>query len=909
MTNSRFFFSLILLLTLAARADLVGDLNHDGKLDIADFVRINAMVVGPLAKENAADLDQDGQVTATDTDMLLGLIRGTYAMPSALDYEITYEPETEEWNSQIMKCYTGEGFKISTPNNNYNQVKTSLWTVENLPESLLSEDFTCTLSRTVGISNLPSSSENKIVLDVPAKTTGIPALLFGAQLNAKGSKEKLWSYRIIEVDGEELVYKNNQLIWKPYRCLYNASASKPVSLTVLSKAAPFTRSAGTEALDAEEGGVRSRGSSVADDLGINFEVWPSEYGPSHYLTTHFLIQSFANFPLENMQRFALALEKAYAIIGELGFKQNFPVSWGRRIRVNVRKAARGEEPEDSYCVEPGLLSAPLLEFFDGVLTSDNMGSIVIHELMHYHHYCYNDSNYTCLWLEEMCTTWSERLMSDDPQNYIPKTFDDPRAVLDGLPMVSEKPSLFSDGTMNRAAGSHGYNLYPFAVWLARKYPEKEIWHAIFESRGYQTGEALTALKQGLRNVDSQADLGKLYGEFVREYFDDTGSLPYPAPSLTPLSCFNNSDAARFAANGMKTMIKASGDLFLTENIEHDFQMPQLGTATWLFTFEKGTDEFMADYRDVLVRTKSSDFDNTLYDFFILRFANGKFSLTAPEEVERDEEKNISTLRFSLEGIGLADRRTAFGIVAINHNYRENDEEVRNPLTVSLAFSGPFVVNAVAKTPYDLFINGVYRWTHDFTTVQSVLTFTPQGKTMFADSNVELFTSSYMGAETISPVATTNQASEKCPESLEFNITGTMTDIPVPMFVENSSSFFFGWGADFNVVAECTGHYVVSVEKNKGRYSSSVPFSTGEGVGEYNAVYGGMTYTAEDFAPTGPKGLSRFNVTIPEIDPTADSYTLSIETHYLEYQQALDSDNKHNIGSFHNQTLTFTIRLK
>lgn len=896
MMKSKYVLPFLMLLAVICRAELAGDINQDGKLDISDYVRLNAMIAKALTEQPDADLDGDGKVNSVDADMLMGLIRGTFTMPRKLDYTRSTEYVLDEdGDSSPMACHAVDGFKVLWSAYYRNLSDISLWTVESLPDSPFTDDFTGKLSKTIGISNLPRTDTRTFILDVPENAQGTPALLLGSLLYTKGYKESGWVYRILEVDGEELKYANNQLTWTPGNCdaYPYLEVSPPITLTVIYSTDTSRR-------------LRHLGSSNTDGQDIEFQTYHSDYGYSTYLCKHFLIQPYGYFSETNIRRLAEKLEKAYRIIGGLGFKQTMPWNWGKRIRVNIRKSSGKEDAEYAYCAGPGLLSGPQLEFNDGVLASNHIGNIAIHELMHFHHYIYNHSNYTCLWLEEMCTTWAESLMADDPENYIPSTYEDSRAVLDGLPKASFKPALFSsDYKALKDVSEHGYNLYPFAVWLTKKYGAEELWWRIFSSRGYEIGQALTAVRQALAAVANGEDIGDLYDEFVREYFSGKGTIPYCDLSVTPFKLLDSSSTSKCTPNSKKTLIKKAGDLFLKENIEYTFQMPHLGTATWFYQFNYNTDEFMRDYSEAIIKI-----NGTQYDFFILRFENHTFSMSAPEEIERDEDNNCSTFHIPLDTLGRADRRTGFGIVVINHNYDEYTVGTNN-VTISIGFSGPLTVTGlVSKTTFDEFINGAYRWIHDYTAVQSDLTFTPLGKTTFADSEVYVFKTGYNGVYDEIPMVTTHLATKEIPQTLEVNIAGVLTDLPVPPFIYDAGARFFGLdGGDGTMWAESTGKHVVKVSKTVERYSYDVYFSTGDGVGESNAVTGGMTYSAEDFAPSGPKGRSRLTVTIPDIDPNATSYSITIESHYLQYFTPKGSDNVSNRGSFENNTCHFEIILK
>ena len=188
----------------------------------------------------------------------------------------------------------------------------------------------------------------------------------------------------------------------------------------------------------------------------------------------------------------------------------------------------------------------------------------------------------------MSATWMEGRVSSRGENYVPTTYKNPRAPINGLYRSS---SLFSPNN----AGFHGYSVSAFAHYLSKRYDWKaNFWLTVFSHADYAAGKGMAPLRSATGDMHILG-LDYLYLVFLRNYLSDgvsdapSGKMPFGSNSARSLAIFQNtdqneSDWKRFPQNGKISKIEKISDL--SGKLEHEFQVQDMGAATWLFIFPK-----------------------------------------------------------------------------------------------------------------------------------------------------------------------------------------------------------------------------------------------------------------------------------------------------------------------------------
>ncbi|MDD3954571.1 MAG: hypothetical protein PHY82_11725, partial [Lentisphaeria bacterium] len=269
-------------------------------------------------------------------------------------------------------------------------------------------------------------------------------------------------------------------------------------------------------------------------------------------------------------------------------------------------------------------------------------------------------------------------------NYLPTTYKNPRAPINGLYRSS---SLFSPNN----AGFHGYSLSAFAYYLSKRYDWKaHFWHTVFSHADYAAGKGIAPLKAGANSM-SILGLDYLYHVFLRNYLSDgvsdapSGKMPFGSNSQRSLTIFQNTDQnevdwMRFPQNGKISKIEKTSDL--SGKLEQEFQIQDLGAATWLFTFPKPK-EVIKEGMYARVRI-----DEVCSDLFAVLFKGPEgIGITKIEGVDHDEDKKVRVLDFSLASLENSDRLMNIGLVAVNANSSTGDSPEIHPAKMTVLFLG------------------------------------------------------------------------------------------------------------------------------------------------------------------------------------------------------------------------------
>ncbi len=868
----KLFFAFIFLMTAAHLFAIPGDLNDDGRTDIADLAMFSAMYEQRLAKTIAADLNFDGKVDAVDMDLLVSnIIYGT-PLPEKLASETFY------FSGQPVSI-SGGGLTINM--GSFTETTTVSLSTMATPPDLDWDLDNCSMTPPVFVNGLPGRPtlyNASFTLDVPPThndKAGKPMLLLGFYGKSPHQPELQWNYRALPAEEEfDITYADGKLTWTPnYSTTYDME-SVPFCMAVLYS----TRTMRSEPETTTPPQTR------AD--GFQFEKVNYLYGYGIYRTKHFCIELHTSVPETQVKALAVELEESYREIGALGMSQDFGSKWvsAKRIWVNINKnplnwKLQRVKSDTACCNAPSMLKAPYLDVPEGAMDSKQRAEICCHELFHYHQYYYA-VHATAMFLDEMVGTWSEYLVTVNPNDYLPDNYVQPRAVINGLYRPSWAESKISG---KHYAGEHGYSLVPFARWLTEvKYPGKNLWSAVFSSRLYERGDGIRALQNGIKEMDSTDTLATLYPQFMRDYFDGMPDIPQkvdPRCLFTQMG-MDGPEAVidRFAETGMLTTIKAAADMFKEENQKHTFKIQNYGAATWRYMFMQPKD-YLKDYTSAVVTfslPENSDEFISNYTFFAVIYDGVKTTLTEWEAVTVNTEKNTAQLIIPLEDLAPDDRNvTYFGLVAVAAN-DEKSADYQQSLTMKVDFMGPIV------------LNGLVTWKCDYLGYQEAkafgnMTLTPINDTIFVGAERDI-----LGGDDVAriPYVETRLGGEKRPNEIIFNITSIIQDATAT--IENPSELFR---------TEFTGKVNIQISRTRDNNQA-------EGAQWDELIFDGQDYnpvsseqfhplmgrgtSISDLQPVAPGKKSNFFLRIENIaQDIADGYThyhVSISLPYFLYEE-------------------------
>ena len=294
----------------------------------------------------------------------------------------------------------------------------------------------------------------------------------------------------------------------------------------------------------------------------------------------------------------------------------------------------------------------------------------------------------------------EGRVSSRGDDYCPTTYKNPRAPINGLYRSS---SLLSPNK----AGFHGYSVSAFAYYLSKRYDWKtHFWHTVFSHADYAAGKGMTPLRAGALSM-SAGGLDYLYLVFLRNYLSDgvsdapAGKMPFGSNSQRSLAIFQNtdqneSDWKRFPQNGKISKIEKTSDL--SGKLEHEFQIQDLGAATWLFIFPKPETVIQ---KGMYARVQ---IDDVCSDLFAVLFKGPTgIGITKIESVEHNEDKKWRALDLSLAALESSDRLMNIGLVAVNANSSTGDSPEIHPAKMTVQFLG-LITLPPETTYFNLFGN-------------------------------------------------------------------------------------------------------------------------------------------------------------------------------------------------------------
>ncbi|MBO4513274.1 MAG: dockerin type I repeat-containing protein [Victivallales bacterium] len=865
-------FTFAFLMSAAFVFAIPGDLNDDGRVDIADLVRMNDMCFRQIDTTTGADLNFDGKVDTTDQQLLADAIIYGKPLPAKLASD-TFPAYSSE------QTLTGGGLTLNMTY--FYKASTIALTTLPAPPDLDWDLNNCSITAPVIIYGLPGRDKlnnASFSLDVPANhddSAGAPMLLLGFYTKSPHQEEPQWNYRAIPAEEDfDLKYENHKLIWTPDYRLTEGYETAPICMAVIYKEGlPHPAATGNNGAN---GGIASGTDAAPSNPKSNppgdfmFEKVDYLYGYGIYRTQHFCIELHTNVSEAIVRELAVELETSYKKIGDLGMPQNFSKKWvtAKRVWVNINK----NPTDNATCQAPSLLKAPYIDVPEGAMDSNQRAQTCCHELFHYHQY-YHAVHATALFLDEMVGNWAEYLMASNPNSYKPNNYLEPRAVINGLYRQSWAESKISS---KHYAGHHGYSLVPFARWLTEiKYPGKSLWPTLFASRPYQLGDGMSALKTTIREHGDGDTLAKIYPEFIRDYFSYTVGIPYIGTihelfKKTPPEV-QQAPIDRYEGTGMLSLIKSPADMFKEENKKHTFSVQNFGAATWRYMFFKPS-TFLNDYTHALI-TFSLDANASYsledFTFFAAIFNGSKITLTPKEQVTYSEDNKTARMTIPLEDLKTENcNYTYIGLVATYAN-NTNPDDSRISLTMNIDFAGPIVADNLAGWFGDMVPKQIARATGN-------LKIHPVNGTVFVGAKRYL---SSINNQYGSVGIITNVAGDKPPKDIMFNITGAIQDATAS--IEEPSTY---WRSEY------TGKlmFIISKTSKDNQYTP---------VYHEEYIFDGENYTqltdyypetgngakATDILPTAPGKLSRFYIKIPDFDYNAALYNVSIQLPYLEYE--------------------------
>ena len=672
---------LLVCLGSVALAALPGDLNGDGLLNVPDLVRIQAMVGGIVSPSPEADLNFDGKVDFEDARLLENALRGN-PLPVFLARATV---------GSAGGSLEHGGFRLDVPAGVLSApgeivlASINRQTLEDCGVSTSAD------SAPLALFGLPVADGLELSFRLPATRGGENwSLLLGNYRLPRGAEHPDWHFQLLDQPEDGVSIENGRLVWRPQRM----------------PGQPATRA----------------GAGKAE--GFIFNIERNWLGGASYTSNHFRLQpltsTMTDDEMNRMETLLRDLECAFSAGIDMGFPENRRVEkWGssaRKIKVVIKKPAKAkfygliakEDAESAWCNAPGHWSPPYLELNTGVVTSARRREIVAHEFFHYLQFYYA-SNTTTLWLDELSATWMEGRVSPDGENYCPKYYINPRAPINGLYRAARLTERIGAGggitewlgLGGDTTNFHGYSASAFAYYLSKRHDWKtNFWHTVFSHADYAAGKGMAALQAGASSM-SVGGLDILYLVFMRNYLSDGVSdapagikPPFGSQGTNIINIFtgcadqHESDWKRFPQNGKVSNLENAGDLS-DGQLEHDFQVQDMGAVTWLLKFPKPRELIK---RGMYARVQVDDVCNDL--FAVMIEAAKCMGITKIDSVKHDEDKKVRILEFSLAAMEKADRPMSIGLAAVKTNSGAGDSEALHPAKMTVQFLGRIALPTV-----------------------------------------------------------------------------------------------------------------------------------------------------------------------------------------------------------------------
>ena len=464
----------------------------------------------------------------------------------------------------------------------------------------------------------------------------------------------------------------------------------------------------------------------------------------------------------------------------------------------------------------------------------------------------------------MAGSTAEYFVTPNRDSYDPDNHTFARAPINGLYRYSTK--LNQNGSNH-----HGYNLTPFGTWLTFvKYKDRKFWQAVFTSSGYSNGDGMSALKQGVRTMNSEGSLAADYKEFIYDYFTLKPGIGYENRNLYTFfidstTFVQDPKIDRYKQNGFRAVFKSANDFFKEANTRHTFSIQNFGAATMLIEFWRDS-LFLKDYPNAIVTfSLPEDSSKSITDFklFAVVGIEKEIMVINPEELTIDSEANTASLLISLEKMPRPWTKMShgpfIGLVAAYANNSEPDDSTQR-IDMSVDFPGPVIAN------------GLVGWIGDYIPKQDAkatadLVFNPASNTVFLDAEFGVIEESNQFRV---PYVITHLGSK--PKDVMFNITGVIRDATAT--IEDPSTI---WSSEFLGKVE----FVVS-KTSKDNVYSEVPYEKLLFDGKnYNPMMGNDV-PVSTFLPAAVDKNSNFYLKIPNFDHDAALYNVSIQLPYNEY---------------------------
>ncbi len=463
----------------SAHAALVGDVNGDGAVNVADLVRAQKMASGELAFESSADIDGDSAATQVDVWLIQEAILGR-PMPELVDSALI---------GPAGGVLSHENITVTIPSGSSGQTQLALMRCADDAideESPLHEVYmVCGLS-----TNLAGFSVSYTNCDTD---TGLCA---GSYMQPHDAGEMQWYWQAFPETG---FIRSGSQVSRSFSApgVTEQAIAHSVKFALLTAdAPPPVTSLASRALvrAASVPGHRYAGYRHTGWISDKFEVYTKDWGTITYA---------------NLETVCGILYDIYGKIQAMGFPLDTAHASIFPLEVYI---CRGTTDDGGFVYNPVLgewieLNAALLS------NADEMKATLGHELMHYvlNEYQRGDS-FAFASVEDAITTWFEAVAADNPDHRSGNYTCRRAAPLKGL---FEPITRGWSGRNWSAQEKHGYGTSAFIDYCFDSHHDW-IYELAQKVNGGQTVErALDSLFSEKRGA--LYDLDRTYQEFARDY--------------------------------------------------------------------------------------------------------------------------------------------------------------------------------------------------------------------------------------------------------------------------------------------------------------------------------------------------------------------------------------------------------